>query len=91
MQQYKAVCRNPWCKATFLISENDMVVVVRDDQKSSLSNQTEKKEAPKECPKCRSFNNDLSGGIEWKEKEYEGNRNDMMPHEIKYKVTNFRL
>ena len=30
-------------------------------------------------------------GVEWKDKEYEGSRFDGMPHQMKYKVTNFKL
>ena len=43
------------------------------------------------CKKCKSFNNNLSAGVEWATKEYEGSRMDGMPHEIKYKVTNYKL
>jgi hypothetical protein len=45
---------------------------------------------PRTCPKCRSFDTELSGGVTWTDKEYEGDRFDGLPHEIKYKVTNFR-
>ena len=46
---------------------------------------------PKTCSKCRSFDTNLSGGVTWTDKEYEGSRFDGMPHEIRYKVTNFKL
>ena len=46
---------------------------------------------PKNCAKCRSFDNELSAGVTWSDKEYEGSRFDGKPHEIKYKITNFRL
>ena len=49
------------------------------------------KAPPTQCPKCRSFNSELSGGVEWKDKEYEGSRFDGMPHQLKYKVTNYKL
>lgn len=45
---------------------------------------------PKQCGKCRSFGSELSGGVTWNTKEYEGSRFDGMPHQIRYKVTNFR-
>ena len=45
---------------------------------------------PKECNKCRSFDKELSGGVEWKDRTYEGSRFDDRPHEIKYKVTNYK-
>lgn len=75
MEQFRAICKNPWCKATFLYTEEDMV--------GDLS--------PNQCKKCKSFNDELSGGMTWKDKEYEGSRMDGMPHEIKYKVTNYKL
>jgi hypothetical protein len=46
---------------------------------------------PKSCAKCRSFENELSGGVEWNDRNYEGQRYDNKPHQIKYKVTNFKL
>lgn len=75
MEEFKAICKNPWCKATFLYKEEDMI----DNC------------APIQCKKCKSFNNNLSAGVEWATKEYEGSRMDGMPHEIKYKVTNYKL
>ena len=46
---------------------------------------------PKVCKKCLSFDKELSGGIEWVDKSYEGNRFDNEPHQIRYKVTNYKL
>lgn len=74
MDQLLSVCKNPWCKGTFPYKEEDMEEV--DGVKVP----------PRQCNKCRSFNTELSGGIEWKDKEYEGSRDDSMYHEIKYKV-----
>ncbi len=74
-----AVCRSPWCKAHFEYTEKDILMV------------DENKVFPTTCPKCKSFDSELSGGITWSDKEYEGSRFDGTPHEIKYKVTNFRL
>lgn len=73
-----AICRNPWCKASFPFCEEDMTEVggVMVD--------------PKECPKCKSFNEEMSGGVAWTDKQYEGDRFDGMPHQIKYRVTNYR-
>ena len=79
MDNKLAVCSSPWCKATFSYTDSDMVG--NEDVKSP----------PKNCPKCISFDNELSGGVTWLDKEYEGSRFDVMPHEMKYKVTNFRL
>lgn len=80
MEELKSVCRSPWCKATFVYSEIDMSIDERGQ-----------KNPPITCNKCKSFNTELSGGVEWKDKEYEGSRFDSTPHEIKYRVTNFRL
>jgi hypothetical protein len=33
----------------------------------------------------------MSGGVEWKDKTYEGERFDGVAHQISYKVTNFKL
>ena len=73
------ICKNPWCKATFVYYEHEMIEV--DGEMIP----------PKNCSKCRSFNDELSGGVTWTDKEYEGSRFDGKPHEIKYKITNFRL
>ncbi len=78
MEELKTVCRNPWCKGTFSYKEEEMTIV------------GDEKFPPKQCKKCQSFENDLSGGIEWKDKEYEGERFDGMPHQIRYKVTNYK-
>jgi hypothetical protein len=73
-----AICKSPWCKASFPFSEEDRVEV-----DGILTD-------PKECPKCKSFNTEMSGGVTWTDKEYEGSRFDGMPHQIRYKVTNYR-
>ncbi len=38
------------------------------------------------CPKCLSMSNDLSGGVTWEEKKYEGSRWDGLPHITQIKV-----
>ena len=44
-----------------------------------------------QCKKCKSFATELSGGVEWKDKTYEGDRWDNnKPHQITYKVTNYK-
>lgn len=73
------ICKSPWCKATFQYYESEMVEVNGEMQ------------PPKTCLKCRSFDTNLSGGVTWTDKEYEGSRFDGTPHEIRYKVTNFKL
>lgn len=73
------VCINPWCKGHFTITENDIIKV--DGEMVE----------PKQCKKCYSFNSELSGGVTWQDKTYEGSRYDGMPHEIRYKVTNFKF
>ena len=72
------ICKNPWCKATFVYYENDMIDI--DGVKIP----------PNNCSKCRSFDNELSDGVTWTDKEYEGSRFDGTPHQIRYKVTNFK-
>lgn len=92
MEEFQKICSNPWCKAPFTYTEKDMTLVKKDDiRENKISNQdSSKKTPPKECPKCKSFNSELSGGVEWKDKIYEGPRVDGRPHEIKYKVTNYK-
>jgi hypothetical protein len=79
MEKFLAVCKSPWCKAHFEYTQNDILIVDENEL------------APTTCPKCKSFDSELSGGVTWTDKEYEGSRFDGTPHEIKYKVTNFRL
>lgn len=78
MEEYNLVCQNPWCKGHFICKESDMI------------NTENGKEFPKKCHKCNSFSDELSGGIEWKDKTYEGSRWDKQPHQIIYKVTNYK-
>lgn len=80
MEQMVSICKNPWCRAKFSYKESDICI---DNHGDRL--------APANCPKCKSFESELSGGIEWKTKTYEGSRFDGMPHEMKYKVTNYKL
>jgi phage FluMu protein Com len=70
-----------------------MVEVKNDIRSSKIDNVLGEvqKVAPKECPKCKSFATELSGGVEWNTREYEGSRFDGMSHQIKYKVTNYKL
>ena len=79
MEEFMSVCSNPWCKSTFTYTESDFI-----KSEGDLIH-------PKQCKKCRSFCNEMSGGVEWKDKTYEGSRFDGMPHQISYKVTNFKL
>jgi len=73
------ICKSPWCKAHFEYFENEIIVVDGNGV------------VPTTCPKCRSFDTELSGGVTWTDKEYEGSRFDGTPHQIRYKVTNFKL
>jgi hypothetical protein len=73
----KTICKNPWCKGTFEYKEEEMVEI--DGVKAP----------PQQCKKCKSFANELSAGIEWKDKKYEGSRDDGMAHEISYKVNKY--
>lgn len=93
MEELKSVCKNPWCKGTFVYKESDMVPVEQNIKKSNFVDNSEKVEkvAPSICPKCKSLETEMSGGIEWKTKEFEGSRFDGLPHEVRYKVTNYKL
>lgn len=81
MEELRTVCQSPWCKAIFTYAESDMMSVKGSDDKIK----------PKVCHKCRSFDNELSGGVTWEDREYEGDRFDGKPHQIQYKVTNFKI
>lgn len=48
-----------------------------------------KEEICNECPKCRSFENDLSGGVKWEDKKYF-DIIDNYPHETKIKINTFK-
>ncbi len=41
------------------------------------------------CPKCKSFDEDLSGGVTWKEITYAGDRFDKTAHQIEIKIKKF--
>lgn len=82
-EQRKAVCRNPWCKATFIFTLSDMKVVGKDESGENIL------EEPKFCKKCQSFDKELSGGVEWKDKEYK-DEVDSKYHQIKYKINRYR-
>lgn len=93
MENFSNICNNQWCKALFFYTEKDMTIVKNEnirDKKIEILLDENKKEAPRYCKKCQSFDKEISGGVEWKEKTYEGSRFDTTPHEIKYKVTNYR-
>jgi hypothetical protein len=77
--EHRSVCRNPWCKTHFIYYDKDIKDV------------DGKKVIPSQCSKCKSFNDDLSGGVTWEDKEYEGPRDDGMPHQIRYKITNYKF
>lgn len=78
MEIFKAVCINPWCKVSFTYAPESIIVVDGEEIR------------PTQCPKCYSFDKELSGGVTWTDKKYEGDRWDGMPHRISYKVTNFK-
>ena len=44
-------------------------------------------EVPRECPKCNSFNTQLSGGVSWTTKQYTEPRNDGKAHEISINIS----
>ena len=59
---YSIICTNFWCKVRHQVKEEDY------DNNPDLYSQ---------CKKCRSFSNEMSGGVTNNGvKEYEGTRND---------------
>jgi hypothetical protein len=82
-EQFKSVCKNPWCKSTFYYTESDMII------EKGLFGRVNKLKPPV-CNKCKSFDNELSGGVTWTDKTYEGSRFDNTPHQISYKVTKWK-
>lgn len=73
----RLVCKNPWCKAQF---------TCQDDKIKEVDG---KKIYPRQCKKCQSFDNELSGGVSWEDREYEGNP-WVGSQEIKYNITKYR-
>lgn len=45
---------------------------------------------PKTCPKCDSFNYELSDGIESGERHYDGPRQDGMAHEVAFHFSKYK-
>lgn len=79
MEEFRGVCSNAWCKGHFIYTSSDIRIVDNVEIR------------PSQCKKCISFNSDLSGGVKWEDKEYEGSRFDDQPHQIRYRVTNYKL
>jgi hypothetical protein len=82
MEKLRKVCNNAWCKATFYFTESDMII-------EKNSSDVEIRIEPPFCPKCISFDNDLSGGVKWEDRRYEDDPKWDGPIQMKYKVTNF--
>jgi hypothetical protein len=78
MEILRTVCRNQWCKATFEYTQSDLQQV--DDELVP----------PQQCKKCRSFSDELSGGVEWSERNYTNDVPLRGPISFRHKVTNFR-
>ena len=67
-------CKNFWCKVRFEVEEEKY---------------NEDTETFGQCKKCRSFSNELSGGVTNNGfKEYDGDRFDSQVHEIDIKSLN---
>lgn len=45
--------------------------------------------APTSCPKCKSFDKDLSGGVTWTDKKYDGPRMDGTPHQTSINIKKY--
>jgi hypothetical protein len=78
MDNMTSVCSNQWCKATFNYTKNELI---EDENGNFLK--------PNVCNKCKSFDTELSGGVSWKTKEYEGPRFDNEPHPMIYKIKKY--
>jgi hypothetical protein len=46
-------------------------------------------EAPIHCYKCQSFDSELSDGVSWIDRQYEGDRHDGLPHPISINVQKY--
>lgn len=78
------VCKNPWCKGTFKYTQEDMIETFNENGSSFFT-------PPKTCPKCKSFDTELSDGVTWVDKKYEGSsRSYFEPQPFNYKITKFR-
>ena len=69
------------------MEEKKMTVCRNPWCKSTFEYKTE--EIPKICPKCNSFDKELSGGVSWVDKTYEGSRFDGTPHQISINIKKF--
>lgn len=49
----------------------------------------ENESCPSVCPKCSSFDNELSDGVEGSEKTYDGPRHDGLAHEMEMKFSEY--
>lgn len=72
----KLVCSNPWCKAHFTPLERDIKIIEG------------KQVYPRQCKKCKSFDEELSSGVSWEEKTYEGDPWSGSQN-IKYNITKY--
>lgn len=43
----------------------------------------------KTCDKCRSFDNEISGGVSYNSKSYSGERFDNKPHQTEFKFSDY--
>lgn len=41
------------------------------------------------CPRCKSMATELSAGVTWVDKTYDGPRMDGMPHQVRIKVNKY--
>lgn len=85
MDQISKICKNAWCKAQFFFTESDMI-----ESDEITENGEVLKIEPSFCPKCISFNYELSNGVSWEERQYEDDPFSNGPFPIKYRVTNYK-
>lgn len=44
---------------------------------------------PDVCQKCKSFDTELSGGVTWTDKKYDGDRFDGIPHQTNININRY--
>lgn len=71
-------------------SINDLLNDIKSNRKKEKEVEQKKQDIPKTCPKCRSFDNELSGGVSWQEKKYSGPRQDGKAHGVGFRFSEYR-
>lgn len=69
----KYICRNKYCKATY----NEYKELYKESERYKM------------CKGCRKSNEELSGGVNFENKQYRGERFDKSKHETEFKFSDF--